>query len=86
MIGKALILFAVSTGVAAPALAQPPAAKSEAAALVAQRERDTNNAMLAALVQRRAEVVASTGNAEGKVHALRFLDTRIAEVRKRLGR
>jgi hypothetical protein len=69
-----------------PASAQPQAGVADHAAGVAQRERDTNEALLAALIERRTVVVASPGSLESKRHALDFLDTRIARLRGKLGR
>jgi hypothetical protein len=49
------------------------------------QDRETNRAMLANLLQRRADAARSTGNAESRRSALEFLDRQIATVRGRLG-
>jgi hypothetical protein len=49
---------------------------------VEQREKDTNAALLKTLVERRALVAASS--ASNKQAALDFMDSRIAEIKKRL--
>jgi hypothetical protein len=54
------------------------------AAAVQIRDRNTNQAMLDALLARRADVARSAGNAESRHSALKFLDRQIAGVRSRL--
>ena len=80
------LAFSVALAVQAPALAQPqgaPAAGAESAAQA--RERATNESLLAALLQRRAEMTGSAIAQDDKRAALDWLDKRIAEVRSRLG-
>lgn len=81
------ILFAAAAALlAAPASAQPQGGHGGHAATAAERDRATNQAILAALVERRAVVMAAPGSLESKRHALGFLDTRIARLRSKLGR
>jgi len=79
--GKAFLVAATAFGVAmsgAPALAQP----AKAVAVDAKaRDRATNQKILANLLQRRAEIVATPGHFEAKRSALRFLDRQIARVK-----
>ena len=79
-------ITAAALALAALAWAQPAAAcdPPENAAEAAERDRATNQAILKALLDRRAEVLRSQGGAEGKAAALEFLDARIAQVRRRL--
>jgi hypothetical protein len=65
-------------GASAAASAQPAAPVVS----VEQREKDTNAALLKTLVERRALVAASS--ASNKQAALDFMDSRIAEIKKRL--
>ncbi|MEA2998976.1 MAG: hypothetical protein QOK17_809 [Sphingomonadales bacterium] len=80
--GKLLLAAALGSAIAAPASAQaanPPASDTRA------QDRATNEKMLEVLLARRAAVVSSNGNAEGKRAALDFLDRQIAKVRAELG-
>jgi uncharacterized membrane protein len=86
MTGKAFLATALAWGavmaIGSPASARPanaPAADTKA------QDRATNEKMLAALLQRRADVVAAPGTAESKRDALAFLDRQIARVRAELG-
>jgi predicted secreted protein len=79
---SALALTA-SFALAMPAQAQTEPAKTEQSA--AEQDRLTNLALLAALLKRRAEVAGSADPAQSK-EALEFLDSRIAEVKARLGK
>jgi hypothetical protein len=76
-VGTALIgLAALGTSAAASAQTAAPASSVE------QREKDTNAALLKTLAERRALVAASS--AANKQAALDFIDSRIAEIKKRL--
>ncbi|HEX2763364.1 MAG TPA: hypothetical protein VHM92_05895 [Allosphingosinicella sp.] len=79
-----LLAAAALAAALSPVAACPPKAVQDPA--VAQREHETNAALLAALLQRRSEVVAGRATPESKSYALKFLDSRIAEVRSRMGR
>jgi DMSO/TMAO reductase YedYZ molybdopterin-dependent catalytic subunit len=85
--GKAYLTAALALGAAtaigAPASAQP--AGSAPAPDTRAQDRATNEKMLAALLERRAAIVARPGPAEGKRSALQFLDRQIARVRAELG-
>ncbi len=84
-IGKALLATALSCSVAiaGAGLAHPQSEESKAE--VAAREKATNQALLKALLQRRAEVARSAGSAERRRDTLQFLDSRIAQLRSRMG-
>ena len=73
-------------GIHAPIFAQQTDAKAEANATSEGAERATDTALLDALLKRRALVVQSAGTAESKRAALEFLDSRIAKLRRQLGR
>lgn len=69
------------------ALASPAPATDkpvEPVASVEARSQATNNALLQSLIQRRAEIVQSSGTPDDKRATLEFLDRRIAEVKGRL--
>ena len=76
-VGTALIGL-TALGASAASSAQPAAPASS----VEQREKDTNETLLKTLVERRALVAASS--AANKQAALDFIDSRIADIKKRL--
>ena len=63
--------------------------KSETVEVVAtdaeMRERNTNKALLQALLARRAEIARTESAAQDRRAALEFLERRIAQVRSRVG-
>jgi hypothetical protein len=76
---KAFLVVALAcVAAAAPVSAQGTGAP---AAGVSAQDRAVNEKILAALLERRAEVVAGRGPQEGKRDALRFLDRQIAGVK-----
>lgn len=79
VVGVAAALFA------APASAQQdaPQASVKCDRPVGAREQNTNQAMLAALLKRRAEV-ERLGTAESRHDALAFLDNRISQTNARI--
>ncbi len=81
----AVVAFA-SLAIHGPASAQQAQSVDRSDPMVEQRERDTNQALLAALLNRRAALIDAPGSAESKREALSFLDGRIEQVRRRLER
>jgi hypothetical protein len=73
----------VALGASAVASAQQ-AQTSAPAMSVEEREKATNQALLKTLIERRALVAEAAMPAAGKQVALDFLDSRIAELKKRL--
>jgi hypothetical protein len=81
----ALLACMLAAGFHAPAPAQPKGETVKSAPTEAQiRERNTNRSLLAALLERRADLVRSGSDGQEKRVALDFLDKRIAQVRGRL--
>jgi hypothetical protein len=81
-IGTALTgLVALGTSAVASAQQAPTAPPAMS---VAEREKATNQALLKTLIERRALVAEAAMPAAGKQAALEFLDSRIAELKKRL--
>ncbi|MEA3061677.1 MAG: hypothetical protein QOJ94_1458 [Sphingomonadales bacterium] len=80
-VAAALACGAAAAG-AAPPSAQPG---NMAAADTKAQDRAVNEKMLAALLQRRSEIVAGPADAESKRAALEFVDRQIARVRAELG-
>jgi hypothetical protein len=86
---RILCAAALAFGAAPAIAAAAPAAQEQATADAAgtdsaARDRATNEALLKALLQRRAEIAQSTREGD-KSHALAFLDRQIAKVRKDMG-
>ncbi len=81
----AACLAALVLGGAAPAQQEGGSSKASASE-VETRERNTNEALLKGLLKRRGEIIQAPASAEGKRHALEFLDRQIAMTRARLGR
>ena len=81
-------IFGVAAIAAGAVLAaQPTSAQQSEQALeaeVAVREQATNQALLDALLERRRLTESSQGDAESRRYALDFLDSRIAQIRRRL--
>jgi hypothetical protein len=81
----AALACAVGLGFHVPGSAQQEGSAAQGmASEIALRERNTNRALLDALLERRAEIVRM-GEAGQSRDALDFLDRRIAEVKRRLG-
>jgi hypothetical protein len=84
--GKGFFAAALACGavvlIGAPASAQPAGVS---AADTKAQDRATNEKMLAALLERRAAIVASPVPEERKRDALQFLDRQIARVKADLG-
>jgi hypothetical protein len=84
--GRACLTAALAFGAVA-AIGSPASAQGSGAQAADSRAQDraTNEKMLAALLERRAAIVARPGPEEGKRSALEFLDRQIARVRAELG-
>ena len=87
-----LMLLAVAVGTSEPA-SQPQAMQTTAVELSTQvREQATNESLLAALKQKRAEIAQSPlapndgRRAESRRYALEFLDRQIAKIKKEMDR
>ena len=83
--GAAVTIFIVALAIHAPVSARQKVQSAQGGASAVQtRDRNTNQAMLDALLQRRADVARSASNAESRRSALQFLDREIAKVKSRL--
>lgn len=70
----------------APGLAQQKSGTSDAVETAVEiRERQTNESLLAALIERRAEILRTAPTDESR-RVLPMIDNRIAEVRRQLER
>jgi DNA-binding transcriptional regulator YdaS (Cro superfamily) len=86
LLGAALTCVG-ALGINAPGLAQLNSGNVKGDAAGADmRSRATDSALLDALLKRRAEVAQSAGAAQSKRAALDFLDRRLAELGRRIGR
>lgn len=70
-------------GLAAPGIAYAAPAETQA---LTPAEKATEAALLARLIERRAQIVASSAAEADKRHALEFLDRQIARAKGRSGR
>jgi hypothetical protein len=84
MLRGAALASIAALSIHTPGLArQNDGSPREEASTVEMREQATDNALLEALLARRAEVARSAGSTDAKRAALAFLDARIAQFRSR---